>query len=141
LVIEAFCKDKLAPLSLRLALGLVAAYHGFLKIAANGGMSWAPGLGVGWQLVIAWGEFVAGVAVLFGFRCRVAAAAVVLLTTGTLLWWYGWALLRLPLASLEPTLLFLLLGVSLVLLGAGELSLDGKTGGLSKPSVKLSRKK
>ena len=34
---EAFCKEKLGPLALRLALGLVCVWHGYLKIMAGGG--------------------------------------------------------------------------------------------------------
>jgi putative oxidoreductase len=128
-VFEAFCKEKLAPLVLRVALGLVCVYHGYLKIMAAGGTAWSPGLATGWQLLIAWGEFGAGLAILVGLHCRVAAAVVVLLTTGTLIWWQGWNLVRLPLASLEPAFLLLLLGLALLFLGAGELSLDGRAGG------------
>ena len=84
---EAFCRDKLGPLMLRLALGLVCAYHGFVKIMARGGMAWTGEMPTGWQLLIAWGEFCSGLAILLGFRCRLAAFAALALTAGTLLWW------------------------------------------------------
>jgi uncharacterized membrane protein YphA (DoxX/SURF4 family) len=130
-VFEAFCKEKLAPLALRLALGLVCVYHGFIKIMATGGTAWYPGLSVGWQVAIAWGEFGAGLAILLGFRCRLAAALVLVLTAGMLVWWQGWNVFRLSIPALEPTLMLLLMGLSLLFLGAGELSLDGRGGGRS----------
>ena len=96
---EAICKDKLAPLMLRLALGLICVTHGYLKIMATGGTNWQPGMAVGWQLVIAWAEFTAGVFILVGFHCRPAAVVVVVL-----------------------------MGLALLLLGAGELAV-GRGGG------------
>jgi uncharacterized membrane protein YphA (DoxX/SURF4 family) len=128
-VFEAFCKEKLGPLSLRLALGLVCVYHGYLKIMATGGTTWSPGLAVGWQLLIAWGEFFAGLAVLVGFRCRTAAVVALALTGGTMIWWQGWKVLEMPLWHLEPAFMVLLMGLALLFLGAGELSVDGRIGG------------
>ncbi len=133
---EAFCKDKLAPLSLRLALGLVCVYHGYMKIMASGGTTWYPGLPTGWQLVIAWGEFGAGLGILLGFRCRLAAGVVLALNMGTLAWWQGWKLFSLPLPQLEPILMVLLMGLSLLFLGAGELSIDARSGGAGRASRK-----
>jgi uncharacterized membrane protein YphA (DoxX/SURF4 family) len=128
-VFEAFCKEKLGPLALRLALGLVCVSHGYLKIMAAGGTAWFPGLPVGWQVVIAWTEFAAGLAILVGFRCRWAATAVLVLTAGMLIWWHGLNIFRLPLRTLEPTILLLLMGLALLFLGAGELSIDARSGG------------
>jgi uncharacterized membrane protein YphA (DoxX/SURF4 family) len=133
---EAFCREKLGPLALRLALGLVCAYHGFVKIMAAGGTTWYPSLPTGWQLLIAWGEFCAGVAILVGFRCRWAAAGVLALTSGTWIWFQGWNLLHLPLKTLEPVVMVLLTGLALLFFGAGELSVDARAGG-----GKLARKK
>src|SRR5204862_541263 len=69
-MLEAYCREKLGPLALRLALGLVCVYHGFDKIMASGGTHWTATLPAGWQLAIAWGPFTAGVAILAGLRCR-----------------------------------------------------------------------
>lgn len=128
---EAYCKDKLAPLALRLMLGSVCVYHGYLKIMAAGGTNWSPGLPTGWQVVIAWAEFACGLAVLFGFRCRLSAAALVAVTIGTLAWLQGWGLVRLPVRSLEPSYMTAMAAVAVILLGAGELSVDGRSGRLS----------
>ena len=108
---ESFCKEKLAPLALRLALGSFCVYHGYLKIMAAGGTAWYPALPKGWQLLISWGEFCAGVAIVLGFRCRWAAGIVLALTAGTLIWWQGWNVFRLPLPSMEPTVMFFTLGI------------------------------
>jgi uncharacterized membrane protein YphA (DoxX/SURF4 family) len=128
-VFESFFKEKLAPLALRLGLGLVCVYHGYLKIMASGGTAWWPALPTGWQLLIAWGEFVAGLAILAGFRCRWAAMAVLALTGGMLGWVHGGNVLHLPLPTLEPTLLLLFVGLALLFLGAGDLSLDARSSG------------
>jgi uncharacterized membrane protein YphA (DoxX/SURF4 family) len=127
-VIEAFCKEKLAPLMLRLALGLACIYHGYLKVMAEGGSAWTTSLLPVWQVLIAWGELMAGVAVLVGFRCRIAALLTLLVTAGPPLWWHGWKLLELPLRTLEPTLLILLLAMAVVFQGAGDLSVDARWG-------------
>lgn len=123
---EAFLRDKLAPLVLRTALGLVCVYHAYLKIQINGGANWYPSWPVGWQLATSWGEMVAGLAVLFGFRCRLAAAAAVGITIGTIAKVQGWNVAKLPLKTLEPTLVYLLVGFACLFLGAGGLSLDQK---------------
>jgi uncharacterized membrane protein YphA (DoxX/SURF4 family) len=136
---EQFFKDKLGPLMLRLALGLVCVYHGYVKIMAAGGTSWLPVLPVGWQIAIAWGEFSAGLAILAGFRCRLAAAVVLALTAGMLLWRHRPDLFALPLRVLEPTVIVLLMGLALLFLGAGELSVDGrgaKGGGAARPAAR-----
>jgi uncharacterized membrane protein YphA (DoxX/SURF4 family) len=133
---EAFCKEKLAPLMLRLALGLVCVHQGFTKIMATGGLSWNPALPAGWQLVIAWGEFGAGVAILLGFWCRLAAALMVALIVGPWAHWQGWHLFHLPWHSLEPIALMVLAGLSLMFLGAGEVSLDRRGAGTASSSSK-----
>jgi uncharacterized membrane protein YphA (DoxX/SURF4 family) len=137
-VFESFCKEKLAPLVLRLALGSFCIYHGFLKIMAAGGTAWYPLLPVAWQLLLAWVEFTAGLAILLGFRCRFAAILILVLTSGTLIWFHGWHLLRLPWQNLEQPLLLLLSTLSLLFLGAGDLSLDSR-GGAKSPAIRRSK--
>lgn len=138
---EAFCNEKLGPLALRLALGFVCIYHGFTKIMANGGTSWNPGMTVPWQLLLAWGEFSAGVAILLGFRCRLATSTVLTITAGTIIWSQGWNVVRLPLRTLEPTVVFLLTGLALLFLGAGELALDARQGGKAGDGGGMAKKK
>lgn len=128
---ESFCKEKLGPLALRLAVGFVCIYHGYLKIMASGGTAWNPSMTLTWQLLIAWGEFVAGLAIVFGFRCRSASIAAVAISAGTLIWWQGWNVFQMPLRNLEPTIVFTFMGLALVFVGAGELSFDGRGSGSS----------
>lgn len=139
---EAFCKEKLSPLALRLAVGFVCVYHGYLKIMVNGGTAWNPGMTLTWQLLIAWGEFSAGLAILLGLRCRWAAASAVAISAGTLIWWQGWNVFQLPLRTLEPIVVFTFMGLALVLLGAGELSFDARgQGGRSSDGGGFSKKR
>jgi uncharacterized membrane protein YphA (DoxX/SURF4 family) len=138
-VFESICREKLAPLTLRITLGLICCYHGFLKIMAAGGTNWYPGLPTGWQLVIAWCEFGGGLAILLGFRCRISVAVVVAVTAGTLGWLQGWGLFRQPVRSLEPTFMVLMIGVALLCLGAGEFSVD--RGGFGLAPARMPKRK
>ena len=132
---ETHFREKIGPFVLRLALGLVCVYHGFAKIQANGGTNWAPELGTGWQLAIAWGEFSAGLAILVGLYCRWAAGVILLVTVGTLAWFQGKALFSQSLASLEPRFLVVLCSLALVCLGGGSWAVS------SPASGKAARKK
>jgi uncharacterized membrane protein YphA (DoxX/SURF4 family) len=114
---------------LRLALGFFCAYHGYIKIMANGGTNWYPSWPVGLQLLVAWGEFVAGLGVLAGFKCRFFAAVLLALNLGTLVYWQGWRVLRLPVQTLELSFLLSLMSLALVFIGAGDFSMDGKFAG------------
>jgi uncharacterized membrane protein YphA (DoxX/SURF4 family) len=128
-VFESQFREKIGPLVLRLALGVVCVYHGFAKIQANGGTNWAPDLNVLWQLTIAWGEFSAGMAILVGLYCRWAAAAALLLSVGTLIWFQGARLLSQPIASLESRFLVVLCSVALLCLGGGAWAVSAPSGG------------
>jgi uncharacterized membrane protein YphA (DoxX/SURF4 family) len=138
---EAFFRDKFGPLVLRLALGFVAIYHGYLKIAANGGTAWMPGVPVGVQLLLSWGEFAAGVAILAGYRCRLAASIYLLLSVGLLVHVHGAHVVRLPLRTLEPLLLTTLLALGIASIGAGEWTLSSASGSSVSASSKPSRKR
>lgn len=131
---EAFLKEKLGPLALRLALGSYCAYHGFLKIMNHGGAWWTTGMPTWMQLSMAWTEFGSGLAILLGFYCRANAGNVVSVTIGTLAWFHGWNTFRLPMATLELPIMLLLLELSVVCIGAGDISLDARRSGGSKNS-------
>jgi uncharacterized membrane protein YphA (DoxX/SURF4 family) len=96
---------------------------------AAGGTAWYPNWPVGWQLFVAWGEFGAGLAIVLGFYCRLAATLILVLTLGTLAWSQGRNLFDLSFKNLEPTFLLLLSGLALLFLGAGQLSVDARGGG------------
>jgi uncharacterized membrane protein YphA (DoxX/SURF4 family) len=126
---EAYCREKLGPLVLRLALGLVSVLGGYLRIKHDGGTAWTADLPPTWQLAIAWGEFTAGVAILAGFRCRWAAAVVLALQVGQQIWWHGWNVFDQSLPRLEWLGIVLLMGLALLFLGGGGLSVDARGGG------------
>jgi uncharacterized membrane protein YphA (DoxX/SURF4 family) len=125
-VFESYCREKLGPLALRVALGLLCVYHGYLKIEMAGGTHWYPGIPVGWQFAIAWTEFAAGIGILVGFRCRLCAAVIVVMTCGTVAWFQGWSIFHASLRIIEPTFLVFLTGLAVLFMGAGDLSIDGK---------------
>jgi uncharacterized membrane protein YphA (DoxX/SURF4 family) len=140
-VFETIFKEKLGPLTLRLALGLTCVYHGYLKVAANGGTSWTSGMSTGWQVALAWGELAAGLAILLGFYCRTASFGMLTITLGTLIWWQGWHIVHMPVRNLEPFALLLLTGTSLLFQGPGEISIDARSGGRSSSSGAAAPKK
>jgi uncharacterized membrane protein YphA (DoxX/SURF4 family) len=138
---EAYCRENLGPLLLRVALGAVCVARGYLKIMVSGGTAWAAGLSTFWQLVISWGEFTAGVAILAGFRSRWAAAVVMALSVGTQVWWYGWGVFDRPLPDLEGELILLLMALTLVCLGGGGLSLDARGKGARPAPARAGKKR
>ena len=133
---ESFLRERLAPLTLRLALGLVCIFHGFVKIMANGGLTWHLTMPTTYQLAVAWGEFGSGLAILLGFRCRWAAATALSVLGFTQVWQHGWNVFAQPVRTLEPTLVLLLVGLALLFLGAGELSLDGRGSGTASRGLR-----
>ena len=131
---DAFLKEKLGPLSLRLALGSFCAYHGFLKIMSHGGAWWTTGMPTWMQLSMAWTEFGSGIAILLGFFCRANAGNMISVTIGTLVWFHGWNTFRLPINTLELPILLLLMELSVVCLGAGDISIDARRGSSGRSS-------
>lgn len=130
-VFEATVREKLGPLVLRLALGLICCYHGFLKIMARGGMNWSSGLPLGWQLAIAWAEFGAGIAILIGLYVRWASGLVFLVVIGSLAWFQGLGLFSQPLASLEQHFLLIFCALALLFVGGGPWVVPLSTGAKS----------
>lgn len=130
-VFDEFFREKMGPLTLRLALGLEFVSHGYLKIMAGGGTTWQPGLGTAWQLFIAWGQFAAGLAILLGFNCRRSVAIGLAVQIGLLAWTYGWGYFQLPIRTLEPIIFLQLVCLTLLFTGPGHLSLDAKLAGNS----------
>jgi uncharacterized membrane protein YphA (DoxX/SURF4 family) len=128
-VFETHFREKVGPFVLRLALGLVCVYHGFAKIQANGGTNWATDLPVAWQFAIAWGEFGAGMAILVGLYCRWAAAAALLVSVGTLVWFQGTRIFSQPLTTLEARFFVVFCSVSLLCMGAGKWAITAPTAG------------
>jgi len=90
------CCEKLkplAPLFLRLGLGVIFLYHGFSKVfgeGANLGSSWNPhGMAAIVQVLVAWGEFLCGGAILLGFMTEVAALGIIVIMVGAIIMVHG----------------------------------------------------
>lgn len=129
---EAFCREKLAPLLLRLTIGMLGACWGYFKINHNFGFDWYDRFHpAAWQAVLGWTEFCTGIAILLGLYCRLATGAYLLVTTGFLIWHDKMLLLQIPPKELVLPVLLFLMTIVLVLQGAGPFSLDGRRRGRS----------
>jgi len=90
------CCEKLkplAPLFLRLGLGVIFLYHGYGKVfgeGANFGSSWNPhGMATIIQILVAWGELLCGGAILLGFMTEVAALGIIIIMIGAIVMVHG----------------------------------------------------
>lgn len=89
------CCEKLktyAPLFLRLGLGIIFLYHGFGKVfgaSAGLGSAWNPNLPVVIQTLVAWGEFLGGLAILAGFQTALASAGIIVIMLGAIVLVHG----------------------------------------------------
>jgi uncharacterized membrane protein YphA (DoxX/SURF4 family) len=147
-------RTNLAALVLRLSLAVIFLYHGLDKIIySDGGTTWVndiflrmpeipsnkaesqralPPLAptsvsfVGTQLVIAWGEFLGGLALASGLLTRLAALGLIVIQAGAVI--LVTLPYRLPLRSggyeFEYNLALIVMCLALFSLGAGKWSLD-----------------
>ena len=76
-------KYSLAPFILRIGLAAVFLYHGTLKIA-QGGMGWSESLHIWFQTIVAWSEFIGGLAIAIGLLSRLAALGITSLMIGAI---------------------------------------------------------
>ncbi len=124
-------KDETAILILRLAVGIVLAYHGWLKIGGESGFAgFLDSLGVPapelMAYVVTYLEFLGGIALIVGAATRYVAALFVVEMLFTI------SLVKLDVgliaaeggAGAELDLLILAIALSLVLTGAGRQSVD-----------------
>jgi putative oxidoreductase len=128
-------KPDLASLVLRVGLAVVLLFHGYLKVSL-GSTLWNPALPTFVQIVVAWGEIAAGVALLLGIVSRVAALGVIVIQLGAI--WlvtgvedfakiqYGSTMQGFNHVSpgYEYNVTLILVSVALILLGSGRWSLD-----------------
>jgi putative oxidoreductase len=75
----------ITSLALRVALALILLFHGGLKVIQDGGAGWHAWLPQWVQVVVAWGELLAGFALLIGLCTRVAALGVIALMVGAVI--------------------------------------------------------
>jgi len=83
--------EKMKPyvgLLLRIGLGVIFLYHGYHKVfgaEAHLGTSWNPhGMPIFMQVMVAWGEFLAGLGFLTGVLTWGAALGIILLMSGAI---------------------------------------------------------
>jgi putative oxidoreductase len=80
-------------LFLRLGLGVIFLYHGYGKVfgeGANFGSSWNPsGMAMITQILVAWGEFLCGGAILLGFMTEIAALGIIVIMVGAIVLFTG----------------------------------------------------
>lgn len=121
----------IAALALRLAVGVVLAYHGWLKLGdVSGFAGFVDSLGVPapdlMAYVVTYLEFLGGIALIIGLATRYVASLFVVEMVFTI------ALVKLDVgliaseggAGAELDILILATALSLVLTGAGRLSVD-----------------
>lgn len=90
------CREKLkpwAPLFLRIGLGVIFLYHGIGKVFGEGtglGSSWNPsGMPAVAQVMVSWGEFLCGAAVLLGFLTEIASLGIIIIMLGAIILVHG----------------------------------------------------
>jgi putative oxidoreductase len=128
-------KPDAASLVLRLGLGAIFIFHGFLKIA-YGSTIWNPDLPAWLQVAVAWGETIAGVAFLAGFLSRLAALGIIVIMVGAITSVTGkldyvpmennpdWNGVNLVATGYEYNVAIIVMCVAVILLGSGMVSLD-----------------
>lgn len=169
-----FFKLHLAPLVLRLILGLIFVIHGFDKVMAKGGTAWMEegakkfqedadtqrqrlidelrGKGAAIpesaaaaekpkpqdpmpaliQLLVAWGEFIGGIALFVGFLPRLAAGGIIVIMVGAIVIATGRMGFKAPMGY-EYNLVIISMCLAVIFLGGGRFSLEGILWG-RKPS-------
>lgn len=130
-MLDGLMKQTLIPLVLRLGLAVIFIYHGLEKVTAEGnlaGAAWmrqAPDpLPAVAQMAVAWGELLGGIALLFGFLTRLAAAGIALIMLGaiyTVTGANGFSLLQ---RGYEYNFAILVMCLALILSGGGTLAVD-----------------
>ena len=120
-------KLDVAPLLLRIGLGIVFVYHGASKIGGDGtnlGMAWHPDLPTIMQVLVAWGELLGGLALLAGFWTPLAALGIIAIMAGAIVTVTGAKGFDIRNNGFEYNLVLSLMSAAVILLGAGRFSLD-----------------
>lgn len=134
---DAFAKNSLVPLVLRLGLAVIFIYHGLGKVGAesNFGAGWArvpagqETIPTAMQLAVAWGEMIGGVALAAGFLTRWAALGIALIMVGAIATVHGkngfpLVLEGTPNMGYEYNFAILVICAAVMLLGGGSLAVD-----------------
>ena len=132
------CCEKLKPYAsvfLRLGVGVVFIYHGFGKVfgaTTNLGTAWNPGLPVILQALVAWGEFVGGLAIFTGFLTELAALGIIIIMTGAVLTVTGKNGFNMMSGGFEYNFVLIAMCLALIANGSGPLSIGCKCCGCKK---------
>lgn len=123
---EALAKNTIVPLVLRLGLAVIFLYHGIEKVSAGGGTGWHPNPDYSsiLQFLVAWGELVGGLAVAIGLLTRVAAGGLAIIMLGAIATVHGAKGFSLQHGGFEYNFAILVICISLILIGPGNLALD-----------------
>jgi len=119
---------------LRLGLGVIFIFHGYLKIAIGGGKGWDNNLSEVAQMAVAWGEAVCGLALLVGFLSRLAALGLIVIQWGAIMLYtskYDFVHIeynradphRIPTGT-EYNFALIFMCLAIVVLGSGMISVD-----------------
>jgi putative oxidoreductase len=120
-------KATLAPLLLRIGLGIIFIFHGWDKIfgaSHHWGFAWHPDLARHLQAVVAWGEFIGGIALLIGFLTPLAAAGIIVIMAGAIAQVHGKHGFSMKDGGYEYNFALISMCAALILLGSGSLAVD-----------------
>ncbi len=142
--------EKLKPyasLFLRIGLGVIFIYHGFGKVFGAGtslGTAWNPSLPTVIQVLVAWGEFIGGLAILSGFLTGAASAGIIIIMLGAIFTVHGKNGFSLMKHGFEYNFALIMMGLALIASGAGPFTLgcqccSKETEGSVKPMPTSSR--
>ncbi len=124
------CCERLrpyAPLFLRLGLGVIFFYHGFGKIfgaTTNLGTAWNPNLPVILQVLVAWGEFLSGLAIFTGFCVEAGALIIIIVMLGAIILVHGKNGFSMMNGGFEYNFALIMMSLALLLGGAGPFAIS-----------------
>jgi putative oxidoreductase len=127
---DAFVKNTLAPLLLRLCLAAVFIFHGMALVREDWGTNWhkptdnGAALPMPAQAAVAWGQLLGGVAMVLGLLTRLAALGLAAIMAGaiaTVHWPHGFDIRE---GGCEYNVALIVMCVVLMLTGGGKLAAD-----------------
>jgi putative oxidoreductase len=126
------CCEKLkefAPLFLRLGLGIIFIYHGYGKVfgeEAAFGTAWNPKFPLIIQVLVSWGEFLAGIGILLGILVELAALGIIAIMIGAIVMVHGKNGFSMMNGGFEYNFVLITMALALIATGPGKLSIGSK---------------
>ena len=119
----------LAPLFLRLGLGIVFVYHGYSKVFGEGaglGSSWNPsGMASIIQILVSWGELLCGAGILLGFLTEISALGIIIIMLGAIFLVHGKNGFNMMNQGFEYNYVIIMSCLALIGIGPGSYSIGG----------------